>query len=161
TVSENGIISLMAGDKHLATVFPEDARAAGMDSNALAQEWAKAFEGAITEYRGQRSWKRRAQSVAFALLTLAGMVAILFAIRKFTARLTTFCVQRFESRIAADDRKVISVVARSRVLPAIKTACSAIRLVLSLIVVFFGLQLLLFYFPRTKVAAIGLFGSVW
>jgi small-conductance mechanosensitive channel len=52
------------------------------------------------------------------------------------------------------------VVARSRVLPAIKTACSGIRLALSLLVVFFGFQLLLFYFPRTEAAATGLFTSV-
>jgi small-conductance mechanosensitive channel len=81
-------------------------------------------------------------------------------IRKFTTRLAGFCVRRFESRIAADDRKVIAVVARSRVLPAILAVCSGIRLVASLIVIFFGFQLLLFYFPRTKAAATGLFSSV-
>jgi small-conductance mechanosensitive channel len=160
TTSENGIISLVAGDKHLITLFPEDARAAGMDSNALAQEWTKAFENAIRDYRGQRSWKRRVQSILLALLTLAGTIGVLLLIRKLTARLTSFAVQRFESRITADDRKVIAVVARSRVLPAIKMACSGIRLVLSLVVLFFGIQLLLFHFPRTKAAAIGLFSSV-
>jgi small-conductance mechanosensitive channel len=160
TTSESSIISLTAGDKHIVSVFPEDARAAGMDANALAQEWAKALEGSITDYRGQRSWKRRIQSVALALLTIAGTIVVLSLIRKFTTRLAGFCVRRFESRIAADDRKVIAVVARSRVLPAILAVCSWIRLVASLIVIFFGFQLLLFYFPRTKVAATGLFSSV-
>jgi len=160
TTTEGSIINLAAGEKHIVSVFPDDARAAGVDARDLAQEWARAFEQAISDYRSQRSWQKRVQSIFFALLTIAGMVLAFVLIRRGTAHLARFAAQRFEARISADDRKVIAVLARSRVLPAIIAVCGAIRVILTLLVILLGGHLLLLYFPRTRAAAAGLFHAL-
>jgi small-conductance mechanosensitive channel len=160
STSEGSIINLTAGDKHLVSVFPEDARAAGVTTTDLAHAWARSFEQAISDYRGQRSWQQRVRSIFLALLTIAGMIAALMFIKRGTSRLVRFAAQRFETRISADDRKVIAVLARSRVFPAIIAVCSAVRVILSLFVIIVGIQILLLYFPRTRAAAAGLFNSL-
>ena len=160
TQLDDSIFEVTVGDKPIGVVFPRDAQAAGVPADVLASQWAGAVEHAIQQYRAQRSLSKRIQRMLLTLATIAGTVFVLFLIRKLTLRLSAIAARRFESRISTDERKVVTVLARRRMLPVIAALFKGVRVVLSLLVIGFALHFLLSFFPRTAAASTSLLNSV-
>jgi len=158
--SDPAIIDLMAGQNHLVSVLPGDATYAGVTSEALAREWAAAFEQAIREYRGQRSWGKRIEQLLLSLVTVAGAILLLFAIRKATMRLGTTIAARVEQRVERTHSQVAAVLPRYQLHLFVIAAFKVLRFVLSIAVIVFGFQLLLFFFPGTRYLASQLWNSI-
>lgn len=160
TQLDEGIYEITVGKFPLVTVFPGDARQAGVQSDVLAGQWAKEFDRAIADYRAQRSWKKRVQRLLLTAATIVGTLFLLSLIRRATQRVSAFAVSRFTARVSTDERKVVAVLARKRMLPVIHGFFKGLRFVLSLLLIGFALQFLLFFFPRTETVAASLLESV-
>jgi small-conductance mechanosensitive channel len=154
------MFEVAAANTSIATVFPGDARAAGVQADVLASQWATAFDRAIEQYRAERRWSKRIQRLLLMLATVVGAAIALVLVRKLTTGLAAMAVSRFESRISIDERKVVAVLARKRMLPVIHSLFKGLRAVLSLLVIGFALHFLLFFFPRTAAAAASILGSL-
>jgi small-conductance mechanosensitive channel len=158
--SGDSIIDLMAGDNHLVSVLPGDAQFAGVPQETLARQWAGALETAIRQYRGERSWTKRIERLLLTLLTVAGVIYLLFVIRNATTRLAGMIAARLERRIATARQPMVAIVPRHHVRAYVVALFKGIRLILSIAVIGLGFQLLLLFFPGTKYAGSYLFNSV-
>jgi len=158
--SDPGIIDLMAGQNHLVSVLPGDAAYAGVPSETLARQWAGALDKAIREYRGERSWAKRIEQSLLSLVTVAGVIFLLFAIRSATMRLGTTIAARVEQRVAGVHSQVAAILPRNQLHLLVIAAFKLLRFVLSIAVLVFGFQLLLYFFPGTRYLASQLWNSI-
>jgi len=158
--SDPAIIDLMAGQNHLVSVLPGDATYAGVPSETLARQWAGAMEKAIREYRGERSWGKRIEQLLLSLITVAGVIFLLFAIRSATMRLGTAIAARVERRVEGSHSKMAAILPQYQLHELVIALFKLLRFVLSIAVIAFAFQLLLYFFPGTRYLASQLWNSI-
>jgi small-conductance mechanosensitive channel len=154
------MIDLMAGDEHLVSVFPGDAKMAGLSGETLAQQWAASLQQAISDYRQKRSWGNRIQRLLLAILLVAGTVILLILIRKGSVRSAQVATARLHQRIETSRSPIVTVVPKERLRPGIEFFFKSIRFALYAAVLVVASHLLLYIHPGTRAAASTLFDSL-
>jgi small-conductance mechanosensitive channel len=147
---EDVTVDVMSGENLVASVFDGDAKTAGIDKEQLAQQWASAMQRALDGYRAQHSVRLRIMRVLLGLLVIVGSAAALTLVRAVMRRLAARVEARLLEHAGRADRRVAIFLGHPRTRDYVARAFTAGRLVLSLVVLWFGLRLLFFVFPATR-----------
>jgi small-conductance mechanosensitive channel len=147
---ESATIDVMSGDTLIAAVFDGDATAAGLTKEDLAQQWLSAMQQAVDRYHAEHSLRLRLIRLGLALLTVVVCLALLVLLRELTRRLVRSATAKLDQSTARADRRLALFLAHEKTHTLITRGAAFLRLVLSLIVLWFGLHQLLYIFPSTR-----------
>ena len=148
--SIDGTPVLLSGDQLIAAVSESDARSAGIANERLARQWEAAFEGAIRTYRNVHSTRNIIRRAVLAVLLIAAVLALMIAIVRGTRRAGTAVWTRLERRLQSADARVIELLPNEVTRNLFFRGLKLVRLVFSLLVIYFATQLLLGLFPATR-----------
>ncbi len=150
---EEVTVDVMSGETLVASVFDGDAKAAGTSREELAHQWATAMQREVDRYRAEHSWRLKLIRLSLGILTILGCVGLLVLIRAVMRQLMLRATAILQERTARADRRIALFLAHEQMRTLIVRSFSALRLVLSLIVLWATLHLLLSIFPSTRPTA--------
>lgn len=141
---------ILAGDVVLMSVTDADAAATGMPRESLADQ----YRDALFVEMGRVSWQATVRAILFGtlwtLLATGVLVALLWLLRRGTARLEAMVEARRDGRIPGIRIRTIELVSASNVANVLAGAVRAIRLVGIVGLLYFYLPLVLSFFPWTQ-----------
>lgn len=146
-------VDLFAGDSLLVSVFDGDARAAGLPSEALARQWAGAIENGIARYRAQHSVRNILIRWAAAIATIVGFVFLFVAAHKLLRRVQALVALRVAGKLGRTEHRLIRLLPNDAITGIVERLFGLARVILTIVLLYAGLQLLLLIFPRTRAQA--------
>ncbi len=159
TVPQEAGVDIVAGDIILMTVTEADARQAGIPVATLALENAGSIRKALTEYRKATSWEGILLGVLYTVLLTAALLALFYALKRFDAWLNGQ-VPVFRERLGQwreISRPKIGGLAHflpiEAFLSLMTILAKAIRILISLFLIYFYFSLVLGFFPWTQAIA--------
>ncbi|PKN35383.1 MAG: mechanosensitive ion channel protein [Deltaproteobacteria bacterium HGW-Deltaproteobacteria-19] len=159
TVPQETGVDIVAGDIILMTVTEADARQAGIPVATLALENAGSIRKALTEYRQATSWEAILLGVLYTLLMTAALLALFYALKRFDAWLNGK-IPVLRERLGLwreTSRQKIGGLARflpiEAFLSLLTILAKAVRILLSLFLLYFYFSLVLGFFPWTQAIA--------
>lgn len=147
---EETTTDVMSGDILVASVFDGDAKAAGADKVQLAQRWASAMQKAVHDYRARHSVRLRLIRGLLGLLIIGLIVGALLLVRTATRRLAQVADAKLTERVGRADRRLAIFLGHPHTRDYVMRAFTLARVILSLLVLWFGLRLLFYIFPATR-----------
>lgn len=147
---EDATADVMSGDTLLASVFDGDAKAAGVTRVQLAQQWASSMQEAVRDYRSRHSLRLRLIRVLLALLVVVLAIAAWILVRIVMCRLASLAEAKLREQTGRADRRLAVFLGHPRTRDYITRAFTLGRVVLSLLILWFGLRLLFSIFPATR-----------
>jgi small-conductance mechanosensitive channel len=151
---------IMAGNRKLVSIYDVDAAVDRVPRQVLARAYLLKIQSAIVKYRRVRTPESLARAVGYSLLVVIGLIAALFVLRKLYGRLYSILENRYKSRVRALHIQSVEFVRAERVWTAITGTLRTIRLILILIICYLCFNLVLGFFPWTRLFAAHLLGYV-
>ncbi|NPU84985.1 MAG: mechanosensitive ion channel family protein [Syntrophaceae bacterium] len=159
TVPQEAGVDIVAGDLILMTVTEADARQAGIPVATLALENTESIRKALTEYRKETSWERILLGVLYTVLLTAALLALFYALKRFDAWLNGQ-VPVLRERLGLwreISRPKIGGLAHflpiEAFLSLLTILAKAIRILVSLFLLYFYFSFVLGFFPWTQAIA--------
>ena len=147
---------IMAGDKRIVSVYDADAAVDRISRQVLARAYLAKLRTSIEKYRQDRSPESLARGAGYSLLVTIGLIAALFVLGKMYRGLYALLENRYKSRIGALHIQSLEFVRAERIWTALTGILQAIRLILALVLCYVCLQLVLGFFPWTRLLAASL-----
>jgi small-conductance mechanosensitive channel len=159
TVPQEAGVDIVAGDIILMTVTEADARQAGVSASVLALEHAGAIRKALTEYRRATSWEGILRGGLYALIVTAALVLLFYALKRgdiwFNGKIPVLRERLGHWREISTKR--IGGLARflpvEAFLSILTILVKALRILISLFLLYFYFSLVLGFFPWTQAVA--------
>lgn len=145
-----GSTDIIGHGQILISVSDADALIAGRDRNALAQEWATTIQAAVAEGHAMNSVEARIQDLAIALLTVVGLLILVWLINRFSNWLVdkldpTTKSGRIPQTLAQSEFYQSGLFSRS-----VRLAMRILKVALIIFLVIFAVPLVLRSFPQTR-----------
>jgi len=150
THEADSTIDVMVGDVLVASVFPEDARIAGMTQETLAESWAESMREALVEHREKHRKGVFAAGAALTILTLALSFLAIAGEFRIARWLADRASEKLHARISASQRPLAGVLHRDQVQTVVWRIFRVLRLVGAAAILYAAFELVLFYFPDTR-----------
>jgi len=144
---------IMAGDKRIVSVYDADAAVDRISRQVLARAYLAKLRTSIEKYRQDRSPESLARGAGYSLLVTIGFIAALFVLGKMYRGLYALLENRYKSRIGALHIQSLEFVRAERIWMALTGILRAIRFILAFITFYVCLQLVLGFFPWTRLLA--------
>ena len=144
---------IMAGDKRIVSVYDADAAVDRISRQVLARAYLAKLRTSIEKYRQDRSPESLARGAGYSLLVTIGLIAALFVLGKMYRGLYALLENRYKSRIGALHIQSLEFVRAERIWTALTGILRAIRFILAFITFYVCLQLVLGFFPWTRLLA--------
>jgi small-conductance mechanosensitive channel len=142
-------VDITYGKQLVASVYAGDAEAEHETQEELGAQWASAFTSGVSQYRDDHSLSQRISRLALTLLTLAIVVLALVTFGRIQGSLSRRLRDAVQKR--TEGRSQLVAFLEEYHLVALMDALLGItRLVLSLAVLYAGLQIGLSLFPSTR-----------
>jgi small-conductance mechanosensitive channel len=146
-------IDMVAGDVFLGSVFPGDARVAGVSKEELARRWQSAMEKRIALYRAHYSWQRKVLRGIAALLLLTLCVLLLMGLRRWARVLSARTVAHLHRKIRETNQQVLTLIPNAHIDKVVPRLFGLLRLAVSAALLILAFELLLWISPRTRYLA--------
>jgi small-conductance mechanosensitive channel len=144
---------IMAGDKRIVSVYDADAAIDRISRQVLAKAYLAKLRTTIEKYRSDRSPELLARGAGYSLLVVIGLIAALFVLGKMYRGLYSFLESRYKSRVRAFHIQSLEFVRAERIWTALTGILRTIRFILAFIICYVCLQLVLGFFPWTRLLA--------
>jgi small-conductance mechanosensitive channel len=144
---------IMAGDKRIVSVYDADAAIDRISRQVLAMAYLAKLRTTIEKYRSDRSPELLARGAGYSLLVVIGLIAALFVLGKMYRGLYSFLESRYKSRVRAFHIQSLEFVRAERIWTALTGILRTIRFILAFIICYVCLQLVLGFFPWTRLLA--------
>jgi small-conductance mechanosensitive channel len=152
--------NILAGERGIMSVVALDAESEGVPRDAVAQFFMKQIASAIAAYRSDRHSDVLLTNTLYAISATLALAALLFALRRAYRWLSAAAMRYLGSRIEALERKSGHMVHTDQVWHALRGSLMALRILLTLGLLYAYLYAVLGLYPWTRPAARGLFDLV-
>jgi len=147
---------IMAGDKRIVSIHDFDTAFDRISREILAKAYLAKIKSSIEKYRQDRSPESLARGAGYSLLVMIGLIVALIVMGKMYRRLYSLLEGRYKSRVHALHIQSLEFVRAERIWTALTGILQAIRLILALVLCYVCLQLVLGFFPWTRLLAASL-----
>jgi small-conductance mechanosensitive channel len=151
---------IMAGNLRLVSIYDADAVIERAPRQVLARSYLLKIQAAIEQYRRLRTPESLARAAGYSLLAIIGLIVALVALRKFYRRLYSILEDRYKSRVRALQIQSLQFVRAERIWTTITGTLRTIRLILIVIMCYLCFNLVLDFFPWTRLFAAHLLSHV-
>jgi small-conductance mechanosensitive channel len=151
---------IMAGNLRLVSIYDADAVIERAPRQVLARSYLLKIQAAIEQYRRLRTPESLARAAGYSLLAIIGLIVALVALRKFYRRLYSILEDRYKSRVRALQIQSLQFVRAERIWTTITGTLRTIRLILIVIMCYLCFNLVLDFFPWTRLLAAHLLSHV-
>jgi small-conductance mechanosensitive channel len=148
---------LSAGNRSLLAVLDQDAKAEGKTRQELAAEYRQKLNAAIGKYREERSLKRKLTGLFYALITSLILIAVLYLLSKIYHQGEAKIQAWLSSKKVRIGIQSFEVIRAERINVVLTFGLKILRLFILLWILYLYFNLLLTFFPRTKVLGNKLF----
>ena len=132
------------------TVTEQDARAAGIGRSALARQYVLRIRSVLSTLRGEYTYKSLIIDALYAILTTLILVVLLVAIRRAAPRVYA-SIERFRrSRIRSIKIQSLELVSAARIAAMLRQTVRLVRLVITVLLLYFYIPLVFSFFPWTR-----------
>jgi hypothetical protein len=146
--------SILAGERHILSVFDADARAELAEArHALAGFFEAAIARAIERYRHERSGEYLRAQAARAAVALAILLALLLALRRLSRWMGQAVERRVQSRFKALEARSFRLLSADEMRSAWQGGLRALHVLAAFVLILAGLDYVLSLFPWTRYAA--------
>jgi small-conductance mechanosensitive channel len=149
TPSERGL-DLMVGDRIIASVFDGDAEAAGARQEVVAWQWQGAFHRAIVEYRSEHSQAKLVRRTVLTALMVLFTLTVLWGLWVSSRWVEDWVSTAVVRRLRTSREPGLSLIDTQEVDELIRVGVHAIRLALSVFMLYLMFQVLFLIFPQTR-----------
>ncbi len=145
-----GATEITGNGQMLVSVTDADAAIAGRDRNDLAQEWATSIQALIAEARTVTTLKARIQGGGITLLTILGLIFLIWLVNRFS----NWLVDRLDP--ATESGRLPQTLARSEFYQSglfsriVRLATRILKIGLIIFLISFAIPLVLRSFPQTR-----------
>lgn len=147
---EESTSDIVLGDTVIMAVTDRDARAAGQDRSALAQQLVLKIRAAIFEHQRSHGLQATLISILWAALATA-LMALALKLLKFGANRLYQKIDGWRgSHIRALRFQQVELLSADRIADALTTLARAVRIVLTLLLFYLYLPMVLSFFPWTR-----------
>lgn len=143
-------IDVLVGDRLVVSVFDGDARQAGISKEVLAQQWQNAITQAIVRYRHEHTRQKLILRIVLTVLILVGTIALLLLLSPLARWAKKTATTRSMHRLQSSKRRGLSLIDTAQLSELIHLSIKAIRLLLSVFILYVAFHFLLSIFPQTS-----------
>lgn len=141
---------LMVGDVVVMTVTDGDAGAVGLPRTEAAERYARILDAAIREQAIATNWRAILLGAALTVLATSILFLILRFLRRFFPTFYATLRQRGPERLPSLRIQNLELVPKERIVETLVFLARAIRVLVTLVVVYFYVPLVLSFFPWTR-----------
>lgn len=141
---------IRAGNRIIMSALDVDAELEGVSRQVLARAYSAKIRAAVDAYRRDRGTRSIAMAGAFALGATLGFAALILLIRFLFRKLNASAETWFAFKIRELQAKSHDIVRTEWIWTTVKGGLRSTRLIVTLLLVFFYLELVLRLFPWTR-----------
>jgi small-conductance mechanosensitive channel len=147
---------LVADGRPIMSIFDADASLEGVPRQMLAKAYINKLRTSIEKYRQERSRERITKNALYALLATVIFVVAFKLLLLLLRKLNAMIESRYRVKIHALHIQSLEFIHAERIWATLTGAVKVIRLVLTLVLLYFYLYFVLSLFPWTRVLAASL-----
>jgi hypothetical protein len=144
---------IMAGNRRLVSIYDVDAAVDRVPRQILARAYLVKIKSAIDKYRQDRSPENLARGAGYSMLAIIGLIVALLLLRRLYLKLYSTLESRYKSRLQALRIQSLEVVRAERIWTTITVILRTTRSVLILIMFYLCFNLVMSFFPWTRLFA--------
>lgn len=152
--------NILAGDWKVMSVVDADAALEGVSRQVLVELYRKRIVDAMATYRSDRNPRLLLTHFLYALGATLAVVVLLFALRRAYRLLDERVTRRLAAHIETLEQKSVHLIRASQIRYALQGAFKALRVLLTIVILYLYLNYVLELFPWTRPASRGLFDLV-
>jgi small-conductance mechanosensitive channel len=153
TVESDYSTDIMAGGRHIVSIFDADASLEGIPRQVLARAYVLKLRTAIDTYRRDRSPRNILSGVGYSLLATIGLIAALFILLRLYRKLYSTLENRYKTKIGSLQIKSFEILHAETVWMTLTGILRFIRLIYVLLFLYLYLHFVLRFFPWTRLFA--------
>lgn len=141
---------LMIGDLVVMTVTAGDAAAVGLTRQEAAERYARIVDQALREQAIATNWRAILMGVALTALATAILVFLLRFLQRFFRRLYRTIRDRGPERLPSLRIQNLELVPKSQIVETLLLGARAMRVLITIVLLYFYVPLVLSFFPWTR-----------
>ncbi len=160
TVDREHLTEIVAGDRVVMTVTDGDARPLGKPRQSVAKEYAFKIRLVLSRTREETSSKAILMDVLFAVIDTLVLILVLVVFHRYFPKLYATIEDWRGTRIKSIKLQRVEILSSSQIAEALIAAATAVRVVTTLLILYFYVSTVLGVFPWTKGISAQLFGAI-
>jgi small-conductance mechanosensitive channel len=153
--------SILAGDRLVMRVIDADAEIEGVSRKLMAELYQARIAKAIDAYRSDRDPRVLLTHALYAVGATLAAVLLFFVIRRVIRWLDALTIRRLSQHIEKLEQESVHLVRADQLWHGLRGALTALRVLLTLVVLYLTLNYVLELFPWTRPASRSLFDLVF
>lgn len=151
---------IVAGERRVIGLADADAATEGVSRQILADQYRARIVEAIARYRNDRDPGVLRMHSLYAIGTILAAMALLFGIRSAARWLDALATRRLAARLEKLEKDSVQLVRAGQLMQGLRGAIKALRVVLTLVILYPSLNYVLELFPWTRPTSRALFDLV-
>jgi hypothetical protein len=141
---------LMIGDLVVMTVTEGDAAAAGLTRQEAAERYARIVDEALHEQAIATNWRAILMGVGLTALATVILVLLLRFLQRFFPRIYVMIRERGPERLPSLRIQSLELVPKGKIVETLLLAAKAMRVLITIALLYFYVPLVLSFFPWTR-----------
>jgi small-conductance mechanosensitive channel len=142
--------AILAGERHLMTVFDADARIDAIDRPIVAQAYARNIASAIVRYRGDREPQALARGAGYSAGALAALAVWMYGLWRLHRRISAILEGRYRTRLEHLHIQGFKVLHAEQLWGGLRKLIDLAHVLLALTGVYLALHFILQQFPGSR-----------